>query len=114
MLAGDKIGVQLGFPTANLQVTGLALPPNGVYAARTRWRDQIYRVALNIGLRPTVASALPELRVEAHLLDFTGNLYGEELELDIIAKLRDEQRFASLEALRQQIAHDVAAVRQAT
>jgi riboflavin kinase/FMN adenylyltransferase len=111
VLPGDKIGRQLGFPTANLDVTGLVLPPNGVYAGRAKWNGQFYRVALNLGLRPTVAVNEPQLRVEAHLLDFSGDLYGAELEVEIGAKLRGEQRFASLSELREQIARDVAAVR---
>ena len=109
--AGDKIGRQLGFPTANLDVTGLVLPPNGVYAGGAKWNGQFYRAALNIGLRPTVAANEPQLRVEAHLLDFSGDLYGAELEVEIGAKLRGEQRFASLSELREQIARDVVAVR---
>lgn len=112
VLAGDKIGRTLGFPTANLDVAGLMLPPHGVYAATTRVNDQLYRVALNIGVRPTLASGQPELRVEAHLLDYAGELYDQELEVEIAAKLRDERRFDSLDALRRQIAEDVVAVRQ--
>ena len=113
VVAGDRLGQQLGFPTANLDATNLALPPNGVYAAVTQWRGQAYRAALNIGVRPTLAAARPQLRVEAHLLDFSGSLYGEELELELGAKLRDERRFASPAELREQIARDVAAVRAA-
>jgi riboflavin kinase / FMN adenylyltransferase len=112
VVAGDRLGRQLGFPTANLDATNLALPPNGVYSAVTQWSGQFYRVALNIGLRPTLA-ARPQLRVEAHLLDFGGALYGEELELELGAKLREERRFASPAELREQIARDVAAVRAA-
>ena len=111
VLTGDKIGRQLGFPTANLDTSGRVLPPSGVYAAGTKWQNQLYRVALNIGLRPTVAANAPQLRVEAHLLDFNGDLYGAELEVEISAKLRAEQRFASPSALREQIARDVATVR---
>ena len=111
VITGDRIGRQLGFPTANLDATGLVLPSNGVYAAVTSWKGGFYRVALNIGLRPTVASAQPQLRVEAHLLDFNGDLYGEELELEVGVKLRNEQRFGSPTELREQIARDVAAVR---
>ena len=70
-------------------------------------------MALNIGTRPTVASNRPELRVEAHLLDFNGNLYGTELELELGQKLREERRFGSAEELRAQIERDVAAVRAA-
>ncbi|HEY2330221.1 MAG TPA: bifunctional riboflavin kinase/FAD synthetase [Verrucomicrobiae bacterium] len=111
ILAGDKIGRQLGFPTANLDVANLVLPPNGVYAACTKAKGEFYRVALNIGVRPTVAATEPQLRVEAHLLDFSGDLYGAELEVEISAKLRAELRFASPVELREQIARDVASVR---
>jgi riboflavin kinase/FMN adenylyltransferase len=112
VVAGDRIGQQLGFPTANLDATNLILPPNGVYAASTKLKEQFYRVALNIGTRPTV-TAQPQLRVEAHLLDFSGDLYGGELELELDLKLRDEMRFGSAAELREQIARDVAAVRAA-
>jgi riboflavin kinase/FMN adenylyltransferase len=111
VVAGDKLGRQLGFPTANLDVTGLILPPNGVYAALTKHNGRLYRVALNIGMRPTVAAG-PQLRVEAHLLDFEGDLYRAELEIEMGEKLRDERKFASPEELRGQIARDVAAVRE--
>ncbi|HEY4415567.1 MAG TPA: bifunctional riboflavin kinase/FAD synthetase [Verrucomicrobiae bacterium] len=111
VVEGDRLGQKLGFPTANLEATSLTLPPNGVYAAATKLNGQFYRAALNIGLRPTVASAKPVLRVEAHLLDFSGNLYGAELELEMGEKLRDERKFASTEELRKQIALDVSQVR---
>lgn len=111
VVRGDQIGHKIGFPTANLEVSHLILPPVGVYAARTELEGRIYRAALNIGVRPTVALERPQLRVEAHLLDFAGDLYGREMELEILAKLREERRFDSVEALRRQIAHDVASVR---
>jgi riboflavin kinase/FMN adenylyltransferase len=111
VISGDRLGRQLGFPTANLDVTHLNLPPNGVYAGLTRVGGQSYRTALNIGLRPTLGSPLPQLRVEAHLLDFSGDLYGSELEVELGEKLRDERKFASTDDLRQQIALDVARVR---
>jgi riboflavin kinase/FMN adenylyltransferase len=113
VVEGDRLGRRLGFPTANLEVTNLILPPNGVYSAVTKLQGQRYRAALNIGVRPTVASARPQLRVEAHLLDFTGQLYGMEVELELGVKLRDEKRFNSPEELREQIERDVAAVRSA-
>ena len=103
VVRGDQLGHQLGFPTANLEAAQLALPPNGVYAAGTRLNGRFYRAALNIGLRPTVAAAKPQLRVEAHLLEFSGSLYGTELELEIGVKLRDEKRFGSAAELREQI-----------
>ncbi len=111
IIEGDKIGRQLGFPTANLDATKLVLPPNGVYSGCANVNGQMYRVALNIGLRPTVAAAKPQLRVEAHLLDFAGDLYGTELQVEIGQKLRDEMKFASRAELQKQIAGDVAAVR---
>ena len=112
VIEGDKLGRQLGFPTANLDVAGLVLPPNGVYSGFTKLKRQIYRVALNVGIRPTMISGKPELRVEAHLLDFSGRLYGAELEIEIGGKLRDEKKFASPAELRAQITSDIADVRE--
>jgi len=112
VVRGDQIGRQLGFPTANLDVAGLALPPNGVYGCRTQVGGQTYRAALNIGLRPSLQQASPSLRVEAHLLDFSGDLYGAELELEIAARIREERRFASMAELCEQIRRDVSSVRE--
>jgi riboflavin kinase / FMN adenylyltransferase len=107
VVPGDHLGAQLGFPTANLDVAGLALPPKGVYAVHAQADGQMHRAVLNIGYRPTLQNPRPELRVEAHLLDFAGDLYGQELELTFVGKLRDEMKFASLAELRTQIALDV-------
>jgi riboflavin kinase/FMN adenylyltransferase len=112
VVEGEKLGRQLGFPTANLDAAGLILPPNGVYSGFTKVKGQIYRLALNIGIRPTLASGKPDLRVEAHLLDFSGTLYGVELEIEIGEKLREEKKFASPAELQAQIAQDIAAVRE--
>jgi riboflavin kinase/FMN adenylyltransferase len=111
VVEGDRLGRQLGFPTANLDATRRILPPNGVYSGSTKFRGKSYRVALNIGMRPTVASDRPELRVEAHLLGFDGQLYDEELEVELGEKLRGEQKFESATELREQIARDIAKVR---
>lgn len=111
VVTGDQLGRQLGFPTANLDVTGLILPPNGVYAATTVVGGKRYRVALNLGLRPTVAASQPKLRVEAHLLDFSGDLYASELEVEIGTRLRDERRFDSVVELKNQLERDIQAVR---
>jgi riboflavin kinase / FMN adenylyltransferase len=107
VVRGDGLGRQIGFPTANIDVAGLALPPRGVYAAHATVRGRTHRAVINIGFRPTVRSAAPELRVEAHLLDFTGVLYGDELEVTFVERLRDEIQFASLPELRDQIACDI-------
>jgi riboflavin kinase/FMN adenylyltransferase len=107
VVRGDGLGHQLGFPTANLDTTGLALPPHGVYAVHAETGGRTYRAVLNIGHRPTVQNANPQLRVEAHLIDFTGDLYGQEVEVAFVEKLRLEKKFGSLGELRQQIAQDI-------
>ena len=107
VISGDALGRQLGFPTANLDPTGLVLPPKGVYAVHADTGGQTYRAVLNIGLRPTIERPNPQLRVEAHLLDFSGDLHGQDLELSFVEKLRDEKKFRSVEELRQQIAEDI-------
>ncbi len=111
VVPGDRIGHTLGFPTANLELPNRVLPTNGVYAASARVDGKLFRAALNIGVRPTVAAAQPVLRVEAHLLDFNGDLYGRELDVEVGLKLRDERKFSSPAELREQIARDVAAIR---
>ena len=107
VVRGDGLGHQLGFPTANLDSTGLALPPHGVYAVHAETGGKTYRAVLNIGLRPTLQNPNPQLRVEAHLIDFAGELYGQELELAFVDKLRPEAKFPSLAELRAQIARDI-------
>lgn len=108
---GDRLGQRLGFPTANLEAAGLVLPPAGVYAAHAPVGGRTQRAVVNVGRRPTVAAATSPIRVEAHLLDFDGDLYGQELEVTFVAKLRAERKFASLEGLQEQIARDIAAAR---
>jgi riboflavin kinase/FMN adenylyltransferase len=107
VIHGDQLGHKLGFPTANLNTTGLLLPPNGVYAAHAAVARHIHRAVLNIGIRPTVSQPTPVPRVEVHLLDFSGELYGKEMEVTFTAKLRDEQKFSSLDELKAQIARDI-------
>ncbi len=110
---GDQLGQKLGFPTANLDTKGLLLPANGVYAAHATVRKQIHRAVLNIGHRPTLRNPAPEVRMEVHLLDFSDDLYGEEMEITFASRLRDEQKFASLEELKFRIAKDIEAARHA-
>jgi riboflavin kinase/FMN adenylyltransferase len=108
VVKGDAVGHQLGFPTANIEATGLVLPPDGVYAAHAEVQDRTYRAVLNLGFRPTLQNRAPIHRVEAHLLDFAGDLYGKALEITFVQKLRDEKKFGSLTELRNQIAKDIA------
>jgi len=107
IVRGDGLGKKLGFPTANIDTTGLVLPPRGVYAAHAGVSGRDHRAVVNIGLRPTLDNPSPQLRVEAHLMDFQAELYGEEMVLTFVEKLRDETKFASLAELRDQIARDV-------
>jgi riboflavin kinase/FMN adenylyltransferase len=111
VVRGDQLGHKLGYPTANLDVSGLALPPHGVYAVHATARGQTHRAVLNIGLRPTLQNPQPQLRVEAHLLDFQKDLYEQELELTFVEKLRDERKFPSLDALKEQIGRDIVQAR---
>jgi riboflavin kinase/FMN adenylyltransferase len=112
VVRGDQVGRQLGYPTANLDVAGLVVPPHGVYATRGVIGGREFPGVTNLGLRPTLREAKPRLHVETHLFDFDGELYGQNVALRFAAKLRDEQRFASLEELRAQIQRDAAAARQ--
>jgi riboflavin kinase / FMN adenylyltransferase len=111
VLRGDQLGRRLGFPTANLDVKGLALPPTGVYAVTVEHGGETRPGVLNIGHRPTLGHADPRLHFEVHLLDFSAELYDLELEVTFRQRLRDERRFPSLDALREQIGVDISAAR---
>jgi len=111
VLEGDALGRQIGFPTANLDITGLQLPPCGVYSAHATALGHRYIAVVNIGIRPTISTSPSPLRLEAHLLDFHGNLYGEEIELFLKARIRDEKKFSSPQELGKQIAMDIETVR---
>jgi riboflavin kinase/FMN adenylyltransferase len=111
VVRGNQLGRTIQCPTANLDTTGLVLPPAGVYAAHASVRGQQWQAAVNVGCRPTVALQPGAVQVEAHLLDFTGELYGEDMEIAFVQKLRDEHKFASLDELKSQIARDLATAR---
>ena len=108
---GRQIGRTIGFPTANISLGDARklIPKTGVYAAVATCRNGMaYPSVVNIGHRPTVEkSAAAPLSVEAHLIGFDGDLYGQQLGLGFIARIRPEQRFPDLEALRCQIEDDV-------
>ena len=107
---GDKRGRELGFPTANLVPrTGYVTPGHGVYACRTG-DGQV--AAVNVGVRPMFTTGRGEL-IEAYLLDFDGDLYGSELRLEFLKRLRGEKRFASVDALVEQMHRDVEQARRA-
>jgi riboflavin kinase/FMN adenylyltransferase len=107
---GDKRGRELGFPTANLvPQPGMVTPGHGVYACRT---GDGRAAAVNVGVRPMFTTGRGEL-IEAYLLDFDGDLYGSELRLEFLKRLRGEKRFASVEALIEQMHLDVEQARGA-
>ncbi|QGP93270.1 Riboflavin biosynthesis protein RibF [Neomoorella glycerini] len=112
VVGGDRRGRELGFPTANLAVPpDVKLPAWGVYACLARFQDQVRQAVVNIGRRPTFGPALPAT-IEAHLLDFEGNLYGQEVELELRAFLRPERKFATLGELVAQLQEDSARARE--
>lgn len=102
------MGRRLGFPTANLAVHPLKVLPPGVFAVEAEGAFGRYKGVANVGTRPTLGE---ERRLEVHLLGFAGELYGEEVRVRFLKRLREERRFPSLEALRAQIAEDVAEAR---
>jgi riboflavin kinase/FMN adenylyltransferase len=106
---GQKVGRQLGFPTANVWLYRKKLPVHGVYAIEALTRTGRYRGVANIGLRPTLQGRVEQL--EAHFFDFNGDLYGQQIEVVLKKKIRTEQKFASLEELQQQIQLDAAAAK---
>jgi riboflavin kinase/FMN adenylyltransferase len=109
VIQGDRLGRTFGFPTANIDVAGLVVPPSGVYAAHVIVGGATHRAVVNLGTRPTLQSPEPRFQVEAHLLDFDADIYGQTIELDFIDKLRDERKFPSLDALKEQIRMDISA-----
>ncbi len=114
VLRGDRRGTKLGYPTANLRVDpALAHPPRGVYGGRARALGRWHPAAINVGVNPTFGgdpSSTP-WRVEAHLLDFSGDLYDQVLKVEFHERLRDEEKFDSVDALLAKMAKDVERVR---
>ena len=108
---GDRRGRTIGFPTANIELADYLRPAAGVYAVRAAigrggtWHDGV----ANLGMRPTFGGS--DLRLEVHLFDFAGDLYGRHLRVALVDYLRPEQKFAGLDALKAQIAADAAKAR---
>ena len=115
---GAGRGKDLGFPTANLHLDEpLAVPAHGIYASfATLAQDgesEVYRSVTSIGVRPTFGDCERPQTIETYLLDFSGDLYGRTLRLHLVAKLRDELKFTSVEALIAQMEQDVTHARSA-
>jgi riboflavin kinase/FMN adenylyltransferase len=114
VISGDRRGRELGFPTANLKMTGYLRPAFGIYAVRARldrqgepWRDGV----ANLGIRPMWRTEEP--MVEVHLFDFSADIYGQVLRVQLIERLRPEANFATIDELVQQVELDKLAAREA-
>ena len=107
---GAGRGVKIGFPTANLHAIDTLLPGEGVYVGRAWVGGKAWPAAINIGANPTFDEQ--QHKVEAHLIDWSGSLYGQPLELDFLQRLRDIHPFASAAALQTQLAEDVKQTQQ--
>ena len=106
---GRRLGRTIGMPTANLlPEKDKLLPPNGVYYSRVRYQDNVYKAISNIGYKPTV-SAEKVLGVESYLYDFTGDIYGKEITVELLGFRRPEMKFADVEALKTQMEKDIQA-----
>lgn len=113
VVPGDRLGRTIGFPTANIRLDGEKRPPSGVYATRFRRRGDpdFLPSVTNVGHRPTVGGGA--VTVETFVIDFEADLYGTPVEVELVERLRAEQRFDGLEGLREQLAQDVEAARTA-
>ncbi|HOY49980.1 MAG TPA: bifunctional riboflavin kinase/FAD synthetase [Flavobacteriales bacterium] len=107
VVRGKQLGRTIGFPTANLELEGLGklIPANGVYAVMVNSGSGIFNGMMNIGFRPTVSDEKVR-SIEVHLLDFEGDLYEQNMKVKLIARIRDEKRFASVDELRDQLKLD--------
>lgn len=106
---GRQLGRELGFPTANLPVGEGVVLSDGVYASRTTVGGRSYASMSNLGVNPSVGGV--ERRLETHIFDFEGSLYGTAIRVELLCKVRDEQCFSSVEELRRQIACDAETIR---
>lgn len=106
IIRGDGRGKELGFPTANIEPGEQLCPPNGVYAIRAKLEDRWLDGVLNIGIRPTFNGT--KFQVESHFFNFNEVIYGENIEIFFIEKIRSERKFSNMRALVQQIHRDIA------
>jgi len=104
---GKKLGRTIGFPTANISISDVnkIIPKNGVYAVKVEIKNKLFNGMLNIGINPTVSTTL-QLKMEVHLFDFNQQVYGEEIKVSFIYRVRDEQKFSDIEALKNQLELD--------
>lgn len=108
VVSGAQNGRKLGYPTANIAVEEhyKLIPAHGIYAVKIKHGDNVYRGMLNIGVRPTIADADGKPTIEVNIFDFDGNLYGESISVQLIERIRAEEKFPTLEALMDQMHED--------
>ena len=106
VVKGNQLGRTIGFPTANILISEKykLIPKNGVYIVTAIVNNQTIFGMMNIGIKPTLGDNVPT--IEVHLLDFSENIYGQEIQINVIERLRDEQKFESFEALKSQLEID--------
>ena len=107
VVKGAQLGRQLGFPTANLEISGerKLIPQQGVYAVKVLANDLTWNGMLNIGYRPTVTNERI-LKIEVHIIDFSGDLYGAEITVELYDRIRAEKKFSSVDELKAQLVED--------
>ena len=107
VIKGDQIGSELGFPTANLEISPeILVPGDGVYACYVNIENKSFFGALSIGYRPTLKNN-HERKIEVHIIDFNKNIYDKSIEISIVKKIRDQVRYESLDKLKKQIKIDI-------
>lgn len=106
VIPGRQRGRSIGFPTANLNVSGLCLPPLGVYAVNVAYRGEKLPGVANLGIAPTVKD-MSDPQLEVHIFDFKGDLYNHEIDVEFIKFIRSERKFNSVEELHDQIQKDI-------
>ncbi|MDC1142479.1 bifunctional riboflavin kinase/FAD synthetase [Planctomycetota bacterium] len=112
VIHGNQRGRTIGFPTANIALKKMAFPPLGVYGVRVRLDTGNYLGAANIGTRPTVDPDRVEPLLEVHVIDFEGDLYGQEIEIEFLFYVRGEQKFNGIDELTFQLQADIKAIQK--
>lgn len=107
VIDGFKVGRKIGFPTANIEIENALklIPAIGVYAVLVHWNKKYYKGMMNIGLRPTLNNG-NKISIEVHIIDFNEDIYNHNVEIDLIAKIRDEKKFNGIDELIEQLQKD--------
>lgn len=107
IVKGKKIGINIGFPTANIEVEdrNKLIPKDGVYAVFVTYNNQVYKGMLNIGIRPTIENNNKKV-IEVHIIGFDQNIYNKKITLIFVKRIRDEKKFKNIDALKEQLEKD--------